>query len=96
VRYRSPVALANDPLGEALLAFGGLGLRLSLGLPQPSQPLVCGGQRLGQLIPAHSRTRIGSYREVSRSERASGRLAQTAFVQQAARCQPRRALLHSC
>jgi hypothetical protein len=48
---RSRRGAGGDPLGEALLAFGGLGLQPCLGLPQPGQPTRLAGQRFGQLVP---------------------------------------------
>jgi hypothetical protein len=42
----------GDPLLVALLAGGGLGLQLGLGVLQPGQPLGPAGQRSRQLVPA--------------------------------------------
>jgi hypothetical protein len=43
-----------DPLLVALLAGGGLGLQLGLGVLQPGQPLGPAGQRLRELVAAAS------------------------------------------
>jgi hypothetical protein len=43
--------VGGDALLVGLLAGGGLGLQLRLGLPQPRQPAGLARQRLGQLVP---------------------------------------------